>query len=243
MQASHLFIILHCLFVQIAWGLTHNDLEISMESVEGAGTGLKRVKRQLTPQQEFIKDLQETAVDLIILMDASQLVGRYNFYRKSRPLVSHVLRYYVKMDANHVRVALATYDKQVKWHFDGIQGSLTKCDVFMNYWDNVGIDDTTTFWQNRDIENAFSRADSLFQQSNRVAQKYIWILGHSYYDIQKTTLPASLQTALTRDTQILVTSVVSPSSRSLGTQFILLGRSAVYTWSTFNRHTPLQGRH
>ena len=214
-----------------------------MEFVERVGTGLNRVKRQLTPQREFVKDLQETAVDLIILMDASRPTGRNNFYRKSRPLVSHVLRYYVKMDANYVRVALATYDKHAKWHFNGIQGSLTKCDVFMKYWDNVGIDDTTTSWQNRDIANAFRSADSLLKRSNRVAQKYIWILGHSFYDIQRTTLPASLRTALTRDTQILVTSVVSRSSRSLGTQFILLGRSAVYSWSNFNRHTPLQGRH
>ena len=149
----------------------------------------KRAKRDFDdqPVRDFISNLKNEMVDLVILMERSQFVGRWRFFFRAKKLVSHVLRYYTKIGQNNVRVALVTFAGDVTVHFNGmedLENNLLKCKIWETYWKDVTVVDDPLIWHEAHVKMAYEKAKDIFDQyGSSSRKKYIWILTSGAYSL------------------------------------------------------------
>ena len=147
----------------------------------------KRAKRDVEdkPVRDFISNLKNETVDLIILMERSQFVGRWRFFLRAKKLVSHVLRYYTKIGRDNVRVALVTFAGDVTVHFNGmedLENDLLKCKIWETYWKEVTVEDDPLIWREAHVKMAYEKAKDIFNRyGSSSRKKYIWILTSGAY--------------------------------------------------------------
>ena len=158
--------------------------------------GQTRVRRTTDTDSlvRFLVGLRSGPIDLVVILDRSQGMGRRHFYLKTRKLAAYVLRYYTHIHAQRTRLALITFAKTARVDIDGISGDpIVKCQLFEGddpLWDNVTY--TKKNWAGTNVAQAFEAAIGIFKNgsiSRPNASRYLWILTDGNYKAAMDPLP------------------------------------------------------
>lgn len=128
---------------------------------------------------EFLKDVgSKIPTDLVVLLDRSQGMNKFNFYIRSTKLVRQLVSQYVLVHPNYTHltvITFATYPTTVFDYIGSQQDRNIKCIILdekpRSVFDNITYDSRPDVWSDTNLKSAFVKVSEVLSSGERVRSK------------------------------------------------------------------------